>query len=61
MQMVSLKKRFRGVKQNLNMARAFWNVSVWRKYNKKSKPKFYNNRKAKKYNAGEKKESKSVE
>jgi len=53
--MVMLKNRFRGVKQNLKMARAFWNINIWKKFNKRNKLKFYNNKNVKKYNAREKK------
>lgn len=54
--MVTLKNRFRGVKQNLKMARAFWNINVLRKINKGNKLKFYTGRKLKKYNARAKKD-----
>jgi hypothetical protein len=53
--MVRLKNRFRGVKQNLKMARTYWNVKVWNRVTKRSKLKFYNIKKEKKYNAREKK------
>jgi hypothetical protein len=58
--MVTLKNRFRGVKQNLRRARAYWNVKVWTKFNKRdngsrgsrtSRLKFYNVKNKKKYNA----------
>lgn len=52
--MVILKNRFRGVKQNLKMARAYWNAKVWNRVAKKSRLKFYNLKKEKKYNAREK-------
>jgi hypothetical protein len=53
--MVRLKNRFRGVKQNLSMARAYWSAKVWSRIAKRSKQKFYNIGKERKYNAREKK------
>ena len=58
--MVTIKNRFRGVKQNLNRARAYWSVKVWTKFKKRdnasrgsrtSRLKFYNVKNKKKYNA----------
>ena len=51
--MVTLKNRFRGVKQNLKRARAYWGMKIWRRVNKRNKLKFYNLGNKKKYNAND--------
>ena len=49
--MVTLKNRFRGVRQNLKKARTYWSLRVWDKFSRKSKSKFYIHENKKKYNA----------